>query len=107
MQIKSIAAAVATAAIMSVSSAASAQEITEFRIGILGGENANDRLKSHECLKDRTEALLGVETKIFAPADYSGVIEGLIGGTWIWPGLEPLLMRQFTWQTRKRLSRFW
>ena len=80
MQIKSIAAAVATAAIMSVSSAASAQEITEFRIGILGGENANDRLKSHECLKDRTEALLGVETKIFAPADYSGVIEGLIGG---------------------------
>ena len=80
MQIKSIAAAVATAAIMSVSSAAGAQDITEFRIGILGGENANDRLKSHECLKEKTEALLGVETKIFAPADYSGVIEGLIGG---------------------------
>ena len=26
------------------------------------------------------EDLLGVETKLFAPADYNGVIEGLLGG---------------------------
>lgn len=56
-------------------------EITEFRIGLLGGENAQDRLNSNECLRAYTEELLGVETKLFAPADYAGVIEGLVGGT--------------------------
>ncbi|TCP42436.1 phosphonate ABC transporter substrate-binding protein [Rhodovulum marinum] len=60
---------------------AMAQEITEFRIGILGGENAQDRLNSNECLRAKTEELLGVETKLFAPADYNGVIQGLLGGT--------------------------
>lgn len=55
--------------------------ITEFRIGILGGENAQDRLRSHQCLVDKAEALLGVPVKLFAPADYNGVIQGLLGGT--------------------------
>ena len=55
-------------------------KITEFRIGILGGENASDRLRSNDCLREKTEALLGVPTKLFAPADYNGVIEGLLGG---------------------------
>ena len=58
-----------------------AEEISEFRIGILGGENAQDRLNSNECLRAKTEELLGVETKLFAPADYNGVIQGLLGGT--------------------------
>ncbi len=55
--------------------------ISEFRIGILGGENAQDRLNNQECLRTMTEDLLGVETKLFAPADYDGVIQGLLGGT--------------------------
>ena len=55
--------------------------ITEFRIGLLGGENAQDRMNSNECLRAQTEELLGVETKLFAPADYNGVIQGLLGGT--------------------------
>lgn len=58
-----------------------AEEITEFRIGLLGGENAQDRLNNNECLRAKTEELLGVETKLFAPADYNGVIQGLLGGT--------------------------
>ncbi len=59
-----------------------AQEaITEFRIGLLGGENAQDRLNSNECLRAAVEADLGVPTKLFAPADYDGVIQGLLGGT--------------------------
>ncbi|MEO0751267.1 MAG: phosphonate ABC transporter substrate-binding protein [Pseudomonadota bacterium] len=58
-----------------------AEDISEFRIGILGGENAQDRLNSNECLRAKTEELLGVETKLFAPADYNGVIQGLLGGT--------------------------
>jgi phosphonate transport system substrate-binding protein len=73
-----------------LSGAAVAQDaITEFRIGILGGENAQDRLNSNECLRAYTEELLGVETKLFAPADYNGVMQGLLGGTidlaWLGP----------------------
>ncbi|MGJ8546216.1 MAG: phosphonate ABC transporter substrate-binding protein [Sulfitobacter sp.] len=65
-----------------LSTAAFAQDsISEFRIGILGGENAQDRMNSYECLRGYTEDLLGVETKLFAPADYNGVIQGLLGGT--------------------------
>ena len=72
------AALVATTAIVTP---AFAQEITEFRIGILGGENAQDRLNSYQCLSDYTAEELGVETRLFAPADYDGVIQGLLGGT--------------------------
>jgi phosphonate transport system substrate-binding protein len=60
---------------------AQAQGISEFRIGLLGGENAQDRLASNECLRAKTEALLGVPTRLFTPADYNGVIQGLLGGT--------------------------
>ncbi len=55
--------------------------IEEFRIGILGGENAQDRMTSNECFRAKTEELLGVPTKLFTPADYDGVIQGLLGGT--------------------------
>jgi phosphonate transport system substrate-binding protein len=68
-----------TTALVSVASAQEA--ITEFNIGILGGENAQDRLASTECLRAKTEALLGVPVNLFTPADYDGVIQGLLGGT--------------------------
>ena len=61
--------------------AASAQGITQFNIGILGGENAQDRLTNQECYRARIEAELGVPVKVFTPADYDGVIQGLLGGT--------------------------
>jgi len=74
---------VAALAISSVATGALAQasDISEFRIGILGGENAQDRMNSNECLRKLTEGTLGVPTKLFAPADYNGVIQGLLGGT--------------------------
>jgi phosphonate transport system substrate-binding protein len=75
---KLVAAALATTAI---AGAAQAQEIDEFRIGILGGENAQDRMSSNECLRAYTEEALGVPTRLFAPADYNGVIQGLLGGS--------------------------
>ncbi|MEO1138020.1 MAG: phosphonate ABC transporter substrate-binding protein [Pseudomonadota bacterium] len=77
---KLLTALVATTALTSTAYA-EGHAITEFRIGILGGENAQDRLNSNECLRAYTEELLGVETKLFAPADYAGVIQGLVGGT--------------------------
>ena len=62
--------------------AAAAQDaIKEFNIGLLGGENAQDRLTSNECFRAKVEELLGVPVKLFAPADYDGVIQGLVGGT--------------------------
>ena len=71
----------ATAITAILASAAAAQEITEFNIGILGGENAQDRLTNQECFRAAIEAELGVPVKLFAPADYDGVIQGLLGGT--------------------------
>jgi phosphonate transport system substrate-binding protein len=55
--------------------------IKEFNIGILGGENAQDRITSNECYRAAIEASLGVPVKLFTPADYDGVIQGLLGGT--------------------------
>lgn len=75
-----IAAALATTALTSAAFA-DGHAINEFRIGILGGENAQDRMTSNECVRAYVEDLLGVETKIFTPADYDGVIQGLLGGT--------------------------
>ena len=77
---KLIAAALATTA-LTTAAFADGHQITEFRIGLLGGENAQDRLANNECLRAYTEEALGVPTSLFAPADYNGVIQGLVGGT--------------------------
>lgn len=63
------------------SGAAMAEEIKEFNIGIRGGENAQDRMTSNECYRKKIEDALGVPVKVFTPADYDGVIQGLLGGT--------------------------
>ncbi|MFP4237248.1 MAG: phosphonate ABC transporter substrate-binding protein [Desulfonatronovibrio sp.] len=68
------------ACLMWTAQAAAEEKISEFRIGVLGGENASDRLRSNECIREAVEDALGVPTKVFAPADYNGVIEGLLGG---------------------------
>jgi len=69
------------AATTALSGAVQAQEIKEFNIGILGGENAQDRMTSNECYRKKIEDVLGVPVKVFTPADYDGVIQGLLGGT--------------------------
>lgn len=84
---KTIAAALAlTTALTGV---AQAQDIAEFNIGILGGENAQDRLANNECFRVYVEEALGVPTRLFTPADYNGVVQGLLGGTldfaWLGP----------------------
>jgi phosphonate transport system substrate-binding protein len=71
----------ATALVSLMATQAFAQEITEFNIGILGGENAQDRMTNLECFRAQTEELLGVPVKLFTPADYDGVIQGLLGGS--------------------------
>src|SRR3984957_16327029 len=54
--------------------------IKEFRIGILGGENTQDRLKSYDGFQKLLEARLGVPVKLFPSADYAGVMQGIAAG---------------------------
>lgn len=65
---------------LTATQAVAAEPIKEFRIGLLGGENEADRLRSNECLVKRFETLLGVPVKLFPAADYAGTMEGLKGG---------------------------
>ncbi len=69
------------AASTALAGAAQADGITQFNIGVLGGENAQDRITGNECYRKAIEDALGVPVKIFTPADYDGVIQGLLGGT--------------------------
>lgn len=71
----------ATALTAVLATSATAQDLTGFNIGILGGENAQDRMTNLECFRAKVEAELGVPTKLFTPADYDGVIQGLLGGS--------------------------
>ncbi|WP_431300174.1 phosphonate ABC transporter substrate-binding protein [Tabrizicola sp. BL-A-41-H6] len=88
----------ATALTAVLATGATAQDITEFNIGILGGENAQDRLTSNECFRAKVEAALGVPVKVFTPADYDGVIQGLLGGTidYAWLGASAYAKTQLT-----------
>ncbi len=78
----------ATALSLACTTVAGAQEkITQFNIGILGGENAQDRMTSNECFRVKVEEALGVPVKLFTPADYDGVIQGMLGGSIDFAGL--------------------
>ncbi|NKM86548.1 phosphonate ABC transporter substrate-binding protein [Rhizobium laguerreae] len=72
----------AATALMTLAGAAVAEDLKEFRIGILGGENEADRLRNYQCMTEKLPAALGVEkVSLFPAADYDGVVQGLLGGT--------------------------
>jgi len=72
----------ATAALVALASGVHAEDLKEFRIGILGGENEADRLRNFQCMTEKLPAVLGVDkVSLFPAADYDGVIQGLLGGT--------------------------
>jgi phosphonate transport system substrate-binding protein len=69
-------------ALIALSGAAMAEDLKEFRIGILGGENEADRLRNFQCMVEKLPAAIGVEkVSLFPAADYDGVVQGLLGGT--------------------------
>src|SRR5258708_20229907 len=51
--------------------------VKEFRIGLLGGENTQDRLKRYDSFQKLLQEKLGIPVKIFPSADYAGVMQGL------------------------------
>jgi len=72
----------AAAALVALAASAHAEDLKEFRIGILGGENEADRLRNFQCMVDKLPAAIGVDkVSLFPAADYDGVIQGLLGGT--------------------------
>ncbi len=80
--LKNVLLAAACAAALFAAAPAGAEDLKEFRIGLLGGENEADRLRNNQCLADHLKTLLGVEkVSLFPAADYDGVVQGLLGGT--------------------------
>jgi phosphonate transport system substrate-binding protein len=74
--------AVALIALAGSATATLAQDVKEFRVGILGGENEADRLRNNACLADHLKTAFGFDkVSLFPAADYDGVIQGLLGGT--------------------------
>jgi phosphonate transport system substrate-binding protein len=72
----------AATALLALAGAAAAEDLKEFRVGIIGGENEADRLKSYQCIVEKLPAVIGVEkVSLFPAADYDGVVQGLLGGT--------------------------
>jgi phosphonate transport system substrate-binding protein len=72
----------AATALVALATGAMAEDLKEFRIGIMGGENEADRLKSYQCMVEKLPSVLGVEkVSLFPAADYDGVVQGLLGGT--------------------------
>ena len=59
---------------------ARAETLKEFRIGILGGENTQDRLTRYDEFQKRLSEHLKMPVKLFPAADYAGVMQGIAAG---------------------------
>lgn len=59
---------------------ARAQRLTEFRIGILGGENTQDRLARYDEFQKLLSEHLHMQVKLFPAADYAGVMQAIAAG---------------------------
>jgi phosphonate transport system substrate-binding protein len=55
-------------------------QVKEFRIGLLGGENTQDRLKRYDSFQKLLQEKLNIPIKMFPAADYSGVMQGFAAG---------------------------
>lgn len=70
-------AAIATVFAANVSAADAPKELN---LGILGGQNATQQIGDNQCVKAFFDKELNVDTKLRNSSDYSGVIQGLLGG---------------------------
>ncbi|HEI8865831.1 phosphonate ABC transporter substrate-binding protein [Serratia sp. AKBS12] len=65
---------------MMVFNAGAADAPKELNLGILGGQNATQQIGDNQCVKQFFDKELNVDTKLRNSSDYSGVIQGLLGG---------------------------
>ena len=70
----------AVAGIMMAWQASAAEQPKELNLGILGGQNATQQIGDNQCVKQFLDKELKVDTKLRNSSDYSGVIQGLLGG---------------------------
>ncbi|MEN4767220.1 phosphonate ABC transporter substrate-binding protein [Duffyella gerundensis] len=66
--------------IMMAFGATAADAPKTLNLGILGGQNATQQIGDNQCVKTFLDKELGVDTKLRNSSDYSGVIQGLLGG---------------------------
>jgi len=59
---------------------AQAQPPKEFRIGLLGGENTQDRLARYDEFQKLLSDHLHMQVKLYPAADYAGVMQGIAAG---------------------------
>ena len=52
----------------------------EFRVGLLGGENTQDRLARYGKFQELLQQALGMPVKLYPAADYAGVMQGIAAG---------------------------
>ncbi len=52
----------------------------ELRIGLLGGENTQDRLVRYDAFQKLLAAHLGIPVTLFPASDYAGVMQGIAAG---------------------------
>jgi phosphonate transport system substrate-binding protein len=81
---KFAAALVAAAVGIVIAAGAQAQswkdKVPVFRIGLLGGENTQDRLARYNDFQKLLSDALGIPVKLFPAADYAGVMQGIAAG---------------------------
>jgi phosphonate transport system substrate-binding protein len=54
--------------------------VKEFRVGLMGGENTQDRLQRYDGFQKLLEARLGIPVRLYPSADYAGVMQGVAAG---------------------------
>jgi phosphonate transport system substrate-binding protein len=55
-------------------------QVKQIRIGLMGGENTQDRLQRYDGFQKLLEAKFGIPVKLFPSADYAGVMQGVAAG---------------------------
>jgi phosphonate transport system substrate-binding protein len=59
---------------------ADSAKLKEFRLGLLGGENTQDRLARYNEFQKLLAERLGMPVKLFPAADYAGVMQAIAAG---------------------------
>jgi len=70
----------AAAAFVLSGARAQAETVKEFRVGLLGGENTQDRLTRYDEFQKLLSEHLKMPVKLFPAADYAGVMQGIAAG---------------------------